>query len=224
MPRFVRNLLLLSTLSLLLLPTGDARADHEGEMTATLNGTSPITCNPTPPIASLSHERCTGGALYSGVPFVSVSATRDVTGAAQRTATCLDVSPGGIPVSTRATTAAARGLLGPASLRVGTGTVVDPSGTGTGPCDVRLTGTYHRVGNVAVGRLVVDVQVNTGNAARDFAHWYCARFVASAVPIPNTNVIEVFVEIEGRQPCREGLFDDPNAEHGRELADDVIHG
>lgn len=227
MPRFTRTLLLLSVLSLLVVPTGEADAQTSGELTGTLVTGDAVTCAPaliTPP----AHFRCSGGAFVFGAAGrVVIEATRDA-GSGMLTARC-SATPGAgsaVPFTTRENTAAGRGRIGPgADIGVGTGTVTHLDGTsGDGPCTVRITGAFHRVATYARGRLVIDVHVDPPGTSRDFRHWYCARFYATAVPIhfdpppPPDGLPRVLVsaEVVGRQPCRpENEERDDDLTHGR---------
>jgi hypothetical protein len=197
MPRFTRLVLFLSTLSLLIIPMGDqARADDDpGEISGTVVAGAADTCHTPQP--QTSHRRCTGGS-FSSLANVSLEATRLVPD--QNVAVCSGQPTGAIGFTTRETTAEGRGRIDDTHL-------VIPAGLGTEECRVRISGRFHRVATVAVGRLGIDVHRADGT----FRHSYCAKFEATAVPVGTTGITAVTAVVEGIENGHPGFppCDDP---------------
>jgi len=219
MPRFMRLVLFLATLSLLIVPLGDtAKAQTEGELVGGLTAGNAFSCAPAPPDPdSLSHVRCTGGAFDSG--GVTLEATR-AAGADIRTVRC-EGPVSAIGFDTRETVAEGRGRIPLVHFDI-PGTNTHSGSTTDTLCDVRIEGTFHRVGTVAIGRLRITVRSDAG-LSREFHHHYCVRFDATAVPGDPTLVAAA---VEGRM-CPEGSADpDSDRSHGRDPADDAdtLHG
>ena len=234
MPRFTRLILFLTTLSLLIVPMGDsAKAQVDptaGEIAGFLVAGDAASCAPEPPNpASLSHVRCTGGS-FSGISGVGIVATRPLV-PDPRMAVCAGVDlPGVVPFNTRETIAEGRGRIEQVTLRIPGGRVIDSTGISDPThCDIRIEGSFHRVGTLAIGRLTLDVHLDTGDA-RQFRHGpntgdpYCARFVATAVPFagPDGGTLVTAV-VEGRG-CGDLVSEPPNPVgsllHGRLPGDD----
>ena len=187
----MRTLLFLTTLSLLVLPTGDRASAQDvtaGEMTGAVEAGNAVSCAPEPPAPeSLSHVRCATGAGEGFLaPAVQLVATRNLPVPDVEICTG-DVAD--IPFTTRETVAEGRGRIGPITITL---TAADNH-----PCDVDLEGRFHRVGTVATGRLTVRIHVQRPGEP-DFQHRYCARFDATAVPVANQGTL-VVAAVEGRQ-------------------------
>jgi hypothetical protein len=183
MPRFTRLVLFLSTLSLLIIPMGNeaSASDAPGEIAGTVVAGNAFSCTSAPPV--ISHERCVGG-TFSSLANVTLEATRLPDGGV---AVCSgQPTPNTINFTTRETTAEGRGRINDIHLAIPAG------GPGTEACRVRISGNFHRVGTVAVGKLGIDVH----RADDTFRHSYCAEFEATAVPL-GTGATLVTAAVEG---------------------------
>jgi hypothetical protein len=201
-----KTLLLFSTLSLLVLPMGDktsAQVLSTGEIVGTIvfGNTLGVCGQP-----SLSHLRCTSGSFISGEAQLVATDTN-------LNQTVCSGSVGSVDFATRETPFEGRGRILDVHAHLS-----HLDGT---ECRVRISGTFHRVGTVATGRLGLDVHRADGG----FRQNYCARFDVTVVPTLMGETLAP-VTIEGRAPgC---ASPDPFDEivHGRLPTDsqDTLHG
>ncbi len=224
MPRFMRTILFLSTLSLLVVPTGNAQAQTEGEITGSVVAGSANSCAQHTETNAFNHKRCARGS-FDGLT-VELEATRDAEAPGTRTATCNGelAADQAIGFETRETLAEGRGFISPTTIRLPGFVVHDGSGPAGTECELRISGTFHRVGTDAFGGLSIDVHVDdTGAASRTFRHLYCATFEAVAVPVPGTTITAVDATVTGRRCTdnRYGKFGDVPGGAGRTSADDA---
>lgn len=218
-PRFRKLLLGLGLLSLLVIPTTtNATAQevppHDGELEGTVTASQVIA--PCPGTNVASHQRCEGNFVDAGVDLVA-RRLRDPDpnnpNGRRHELTCVDPETDtSVPFRTRQTAAEGRGFVGPSAHinpDVGIlerdnnddGDFLDPGEVVQVNCRVRVEdGDFHRVGNVAYGRIRIDVHAELAGVDV-FRHHYCGRFEANAVPVPPTDITLVTAVANGRVDC-----------------------
>jgi hypothetical protein len=238
-PRFRRALLLLSVLSVLVIPTGRAEAQAVEEFTGTVSAGDVVGCNPQPETAA-SHIRCEGSFANAIIDLEATRANASGEGVVEELR-CTAGAAGTVAFRARQTLAEGRGFIGPGAtthittagqlVRVLGGVPLDTEDV---LCRIRVAdGVFHRVGTVAYGRITVDIHAERVTAPAGVTVWreiYCTRFDASAVPDPidpNRTIVQAVAN--GRVPCTadtaahdvgRGLPDAPPAFFG----DDAFHG
>jgi hypothetical protein len=211
-PRFRRTLLLLSVLSVLIVPTGRAEAQGVEELTAAVAASDVVGCSAQPENAA-SHIRCEGNFLNAAIAIEATRVGPPSEGGAVQKLRCDAADVGLAAFRTRQTLDEGRGFVspggGPHISAVGQlDTVVGgvPLGFENVICRIRVAdGVFHRLGTVAYGRVTVDVHAERMDAPAGVNVWrevYCARFEASAFPDPNNPNRTIFTaEIKGRVGC-----------------------
>jgi hypothetical protein len=236
-PRFRRALLLLSVLSVLVIPTGRAQAQAVEEFTGTVGAGDVVGCQPDPMMAT-SHIRCEGTFANA---VIALEATRAPAEGIVEELRCESVNVGGIAFRARQTLAEGRGFVAPGGVSHAAtpGQLVRlldgvPDGVENVTCRIRVAdGVFHRVGTVAYGRITVDIHAERADPPTGVNVWreiYCTRFDASAVPDPVIDPPRTIVQAvaNGRVPCTpdtaahdvgRGLPDVPPY-----FGDDAFHG
>jgi hypothetical protein len=235
-PRFRRTLLLLSVLSLLVVPTGRAEAQTVEEFAAMM-AAQVIGCDPQSETAT-SHIRCEGVLANASFTLEATRVNAPGEGVIEELR-CEPGDVGDIAFRARHTLGEGRGFIAPGGsfhivtagqlVRVLGGVPLDSENVN---CRVRKAdGVFHRVGTVVYGRITVDAHAETVDSPTGVIVWreiYCTSFSGSAVPDPFDPSLSLTLIANGRVPC---TADTAAHDVGRGLpdippffGDDAMHG
>jgi hypothetical protein len=237
MRRLRRALVLISLLSVALVPTDTAGAQdplHDGEFEGIVTASNVVSPCPNP-MQPTTHCRAPGS--FEQAAFQLVARRAGEEGRRHELVCAINPVVGdvSVPFTGRQTLAEGRGFIGGGAHIPVPGVLFrdmnhdnffGPDETSTVVCRVRVVnGYFHRVGTVAYGRITVDIHTTDDPGSDPFRHVYCGRFEASAIPTPPVGTVVTAVasgRVDGCTGPEKGQ--DPLHDLNRTVEDQTGHG